>query len=177
MIRSERLRLRPWRDNDGDALAQLLSDPQVMADVGGPVDRQASDRRLAEFQATYQRLGFCKWAVEHDGTFIGYCGVMPGAPDHPLGDHHEIGWRLLPSFWGHGFATEAARAALDHALGSVGLLEVLAFTAGDNVRSQAVVSKLGLRRDPARDFTMVYEGLGNWRGLVWVASGANTEQM
>jgi len=99
---------------------------------------------------------------------LGYAGVMPSGPDHPLGLHFEIGWRLMRNAWGHGYATEAARAVLDDAFGRVGLREVVAYTAPDNRRSQAVMDRLRLQRVPPRDFTFDYGG-GPWSGLVWVA--------
>jgi len=101
---------------------------------------------------------------------LGYCGVMPGYPGHPLGTHHEIGWRLVRAAWGHGYATEAARAALADVFQRIGLLEVLAYTTAENARSQAVMARLALKRDPARDFVAVSDPVGEWRGLVWVAS-------
>jgi RimJ/RimL family protein N-acetyltransferase len=94
---------------------------------------------------------------------------MPSSPDHPLGPHFEIGWRLMRNAWGHGYATEAARAALDDAFGRVRLREVVAYTAADNLRSQAVMDRLRLQRVPSRDFTLDY-GRGAWSGLVWVAT-------
>jgi RimJ/RimL family protein N-acetyltransferase len=71
--------------------------------------------------------------------------------------------------WGHGYAAEAARAALKDAFDRAGLVELLAYTAPDNLRSQAVMARLRLRREPTRDFTADYNGLRAWRGLVWVA--------
>ena len=75
----------------------------------------------------------------------------------------------MRSAWGHGYATEAARAALHDAFTRCGLTDVLAYTAPDNLRSQAVMARLGLRRDASRDFS---EPVGErmWRGLVWVAT-------
>ncbi len=67
--------------------------------------------------------------------------------------------------WGRGYATESAQAALDDAFRRKPLDEILSYTSADNLRSQAVMARLGLRREPARDFTT-----GSWRGLVWVAS-------
>ncbi|MGK9164818.1 GNAT family N-acetyltransferase [Inquilinus limosus] len=164
-----RLRLRPWREGDRDAFAALAADPEVMRDLGGPLDRAASDVKLDRYRAAFDRHGFCRWAVETlSDEFLGYTGIMPLGPDHPLGPSVEIGWRLRRSAWGHGYATEAAAAALADGFGRLGLGEVLAYTAPDNLRSQAVMARLRLQRDPSRDFTAVYDGVP-WRGLVWVA--------
>ena len=94
---------------------------------------------------------------------------MPSLPGHPLGPHYEIGWRLVRRAWGHGYATEAARAALDDTFTRVGLAEVIAYTAPDNSRSQGVMDRLQLRRDASRDFTADTDTIKGWRGLVWVA--------
>ena len=169
-LETPRLRLRVWRANDRDAFAALNCDPEVMADEGGPIDRASSDAKLDRYAATFERHGIGRWLVEdRDGGFLGYAGVMPSPSGHPLGEHVEIGWRLLRTAWGRGYATEAAWAALDDALGRAGLPEVLAYTAADNLRSRAVMERLGLRRDPARDFTADYPRQTGWRGLVWVA--------
>ena len=110
-----------------------------------------------------------RWAVENaDGVFLGYAGVMPRlSGDHPLGAHFEVGWRFVRAAWGHGYATESARATLRHAIDHVGLHEIVSYTSPDNIRSQAVMTKLNLIRDPARDFvTRTVRGEA-WRGLVW----------
>lgn len=170
LIETARLRLRAWRTTDRDAFAAMNSDAEVMADEGGPLDRADSDAKLDRYAAAFEQHGFGRWLVEdRDGRFLGYAGVMPSPARHPLGEHHEIGWRLVRAAWGHGYATEAARAALDDALGRVGLAEMLAYTAPDNTRSQAVMERLRLFRDPARDFTADYATQKGWRGLVWVA--------
>ncbi len=167
-IETPRLRLRPWQDDDRPAFAALHADPEVMADLGGPLDRAASDAKFDRYVATFARYGFSRWAVTaHGGEFLGYAGLTPEPDHHPLGPHVQIGWRLARRAWGHGYATEAASATLDDAFGRVGLSEVLSYTAVDNLRSQAVMARLGLRRDPSRDFT-----LNGWRGLVWVARPA-----
>jgi RimJ/RimL family protein N-acetyltransferase len=170
LLTTPRLRLRPWREDDRDAFAALNADPEVMRDLGGPLDRARSDAKLDRYRAAFDRHGFCRWAVEsHEGEFLGYAGIMPaGGPDHPLDPHVEIGWRLMRHAWGHGYATEAAAAALRDGFGRLGLAEILATTAPDNLRSQAVMARLGLQRDSARDFTAIYDGVA-WHGLVWVA--------
>jgi RimJ/RimL family protein N-acetyltransferase len=144
--------------------------PEVMLDLGGPINRAMSDAKLDRYAAAFDRYGFCRWAVENrDGNFMGCVGIMPSQEDHPLGPHFEIGWRLTRCAWGRGYATEAARAALHDAFVRVRLKEVVSYTAPDNLRSQRVMERLRLQRDPSRDFTAHYDGVTPWRGLVWVA--------
>jgi RimJ/RimL family protein N-acetyltransferase len=165
-----RLRLRSWQDADRDAFAALHADVEVMSDLGGPIDRAASDEKLDRYRAFFARDGFSRWAIEgRNGDFLGYAGVVSRQGDHPLGPHCEVGWRLMRHAWGQGYATEAARAALDDVFSRVGLTEIVSYTAADNARSQRVMAKLGLQRDRSRDFTANYDNVGNWCGLVWFA--------
>ena len=81
VIETQRLRLRCWRDADHDAFAALHADPEVMRDLGGPIDRAASLAKLSRYQDTYRRLGFCRWAVASPaGEVFGYAGLMPSPP-------------------------------------------------------------------------------------------------
>jgi RimJ/RimL family protein N-acetyltransferase len=172
IIETPRLRLRPWRDSDRDAFAAMHADPRVMVDAPRPLTREKSDRKLDRYADAFDRLGFCHWAVESlDGDFLGYAGVMPAREPHPLGPHHGAGWRLVRRAWGHGYASEATRAAFDDIFRRVGLAEVLAYTSPDNMRSQAVMDRLGMARKPDLDFT-ADEASGPWTGLVWSARPA-----
>jgi len=176
VIDTARLRLRPWRDGDREAFAAMLADPEVMADLGGPIDRTVADAKLDRYAATFARTGLCRWAVEdRDGGFLGYAGIMPSAAGHLLGAHFDVGWRLARAAWGRGYATEAAAAALQDGFERCGLEEVLAYTAPDNTRSQAVMVRLSLRRDPARDFALPRPDLPDWHGLVWVADAGKAD--
>ena len=172
MIETARLTLRPWEERDRDAFAAMNADAEVMHDLGGPIARAASDAKLDRYRAAFEREGLSRWVLEdRDGRFLGYTGVLYRAEHDPLGAHHEIGWRLVREAWGRGYATEAARAALDDVFARTGLSEVLSYTAPDNLRSQAVMARLGLAREPSRDFTADY-GHGPWHGLVWIARPA-----
>ena len=168
IISTPRLRLRCWDELHRDAFAAMHADPEVMHDYGGPISRAESGAKFDHYVATYREHGFSRWAIETEtGGFLGYAGVVPSGADHPLGSHFQIGWRLVRHAWGYGYATEAARAALTDAFVCVGLESVLAYTAPDNLRSQAVMARLQMRRDTSRDFTADYARIKAWRGLVW----------
>jgi RimJ/RimL family protein N-acetyltransferase len=94
------------------------------------------------------------WAVEVAGVapFIGFVGLaIPGFSAH-FTPCIEVGWRLAYDYWGKGYASEAARAALDDGFGRLGCDEIVSFTVPHNVRSRAVMDRLGMRRDPTDDF-------------------------
>jgi RimJ/RimL family protein N-acetyltransferase len=170
IIRTLRTQLRCWEEADRDAFACMHGHPEVMQDYGGPISRGESDTKFDRYVAAYRQHGFCRWAIERrEGAFLGYAGIMPSRLDHPIGSHIEIGWRLMRQAWGQGYATEAARAALNDAFARMGFAEAVAYTAPDNLRSRAVTNRLPLERDPSRDFTADYDGIKAWRGLVWVA--------
>jgi RimJ/RimL family protein N-acetyltransferase len=169
VIHSDRLTLRSWRDSDRDAFAGLNAVLELTQDLGGPLDRAQSDAKFDRYVAAFNRHGFCRWAIEDaDGQFLGYAGVMPSRSGHPLGPHAEIGWRLIRSAWGRGYATEAARASLRDVFERVHLQEVLTYTSADNVRSRAVIERLNLQRAASLDYSEPL-GAGMWRGLVWRA--------
>jgi RimJ/RimL family protein N-acetyltransferase len=154
VLRSERLILRPWRDGDLPAMARMNADPHVMEFMPAILDRPASDAMVTRLQCHIEEQGFGFWAVEAPGVadFIGFVGLnRPGfaAPFMPC---VEIGWRLLHEFWGLGYATEAAGAALRHGFTDIGLSEIVSFTAAVNQRSWRVMQRLGMRHYRAEDF-------------------------
>jgi RimJ/RimL family protein N-acetyltransferase len=139
------------------------------------LDRARSDAKFDRYVAAFECHGFCRWAIEGpDGQFLGYAGVMPSRPGHPLGPHADIGWRLVRSAWGRGYATEAAKASLRDVFERVGLKEVLAYTSADNVRSRAVIERLKLQRIASLDYSEPL-GAGMWQGLVWRARPSRSQ--
>lgn len=168
ILQTPRLRLRQWRDTDRDNFAALHADPDVNADLGGPFSCDKSDKKLTRYMKAQTEQGYSRWVIEGlDGVFLGYAGIMPVLGEHPLGVHNEIGWRLNRMAWGQGYASEAARAALKDGCERLGLAEILSYTSPTNLRSQAVMERIGMKRDSAKDFTAQYDGYGDWRGLVW----------
>lgn len=155
MIETPRLILRRWKDSDRPAFAAICADPEVMQWLGGVLTPEQAGQRIDRVEATFEALGYGRFLVERksDGAFLGWCGVMPCHESvTPIAGQPEIGWRLVTTAWGEGYATEAARAALDDAFARVGLAEVLAYNSKANLRSQAVMQRLGLSREPQRDF-------------------------
>ena len=170
IIETKRLRLLPFDQSHREGFTTMNTDPEVMADLGGPFAGEKSDAKLARYAATFEDRGFGRFAIENsEGRFLGYAGIMPVDEAHPLGPHVEIGWRLLREAWGHGYATEAAAAALQDGFGRVGLTKIFSYTAPENFRSQAVMERLQLHRDRSSDFVANY-GSVKWHGLVWVAT-------
>ncbi len=155
MIQTPRLILRRWREADREPFAALCADPRVMDWLGGAYDRAQSDGFIDRATAAFETTGLGRWAVERraDGVFLGAIGLMPTKGPAPP-DRFEIGWRLSFATWGCGYATEGARATVDDAFARLGLPEVLAYTAETNLKSLAVMDRLGFQRDAARDFTI-----------------------
>ena len=149
-----RLILRQWRDSDREPLAALNADPVVMEHFPAPLTRAESDAMVDLHTAGIDADGYGHWAVEvrDAGEFIGFVGLAQPSFEAAFTPCTEIGWRLARSAWGRGYATEAARAALDVAFGRVGLDEVLSWTFEGNLASRAVMERLGMTRDPADDF-------------------------
>jgi RimJ/RimL family protein N-acetyltransferase len=152
---TERLRLRAWRPGDRVPFSVMNADPRVMEYFAtGPLSRGESDALADRIEAQFAERGFGLWAVEVPAVeaFAGFCGLaVPSFTAH-FTPCVEIGWRFAARSWGHGYATEAARAVLAHAFGPLGLREIVSFTTASNVRSQGVMQRIGMTRNPADDF-------------------------
>ena len=141
-LRTERLLLREWRDSDLEPFAALNADPAVMEHFPGVLTRAESDAVVDRIRTHFAVHGYGLWAVEAEGCFAGFTGL--GWSGVTGVRALEVGWRLATAYWGRGYATEAARAALDVGLRQVP--EVVSFTALTNAPSQRVMQRLGMRR-------------------------------
>lgn len=152
MIRTERLVLRAWRDEDREPFARLNADPAVMEFFPSTLDRSQSDAFVDRASGQLIERGWGLWAVESADGFIGFTGLSVPRFEAAFTPCVETGWRLARFAWGRGFATEAARAVTAHAFDELGLEELVSFTTVGNVRSRAVMERLGMTRDARDDF-------------------------
>ena len=144
VLTTPRLLLRTFRRDDLPQYAALNADPEVVRHLGGvPLSREYSDEIAEWAQQVYADEGIGLLAVERrvDGVFLGMCGLHH-QESYP--EEVEVGWRLARAHWGHGYATEAGSAWLDHAFGPLGLPRVISITEEDNRRSLAVMRRLGM---------------------------------
>jgi RimJ/RimL family protein N-acetyltransferase len=149
-LRTERLLLRRWRESDREPFARMNADAEVMRFYVAPYSLAESDAFIDRHDAEFDDHGYGPWAVEIPGQapLIGYVGLSL----HPYFPTPEVGWRLDKPYWHRGYATEAARAAIDDGFERVGLEEIVSFTSPLNLPSIRVMERLGMTHDPADDF-------------------------
>ena len=162
-IETERLLLRPWRDEDLEPYARLCADPEVMRYLPATLSREQSAEQMAWFVRHWEERGFGLWAVEEraSGEFIGFVGLMY-QDEWPEGEHKtEVGWRLGRANWGRGFATEGALASVRYGFERLGLERIISITLPENAASRRVMEKCGL----------TVQGETRWGGhdVVWYA--------
>jgi RimJ/RimL family protein N-acetyltransferase len=143
MRTTDRLVLRPFREGDLEPWAALNVDPEVLTYLGGPLTRDECDQIAAAVNERYAADGYGFLAVERrsDGAFLGACGLTR---EQWFPDDLEIGWRLARQYWGHGYATEAAASWLEHGFTTLELPRIIAVTDTPNLRSIAVMRRLGM---------------------------------
>jgi len=148
-LRTPRLLLREWRDDDATHFAAMSADPGLTEFLLPP-----DDSWVARARQRWAEHGFGQFVVElpAEVPFIGVVGLGDLHPAVPAAPAIEAAWRLARPYWGRGYALEAARAAIDDGFGRLGLGEIVAITVVDNWRSRRVMEQLGMTRDPAEDF-------------------------
>ena len=162
-IFTPRLQLRTWRDSDVEPWVAMGADERVMEFFPGTYDRPKALSIAALIRAGLDTNGYGWWVLEpKDGPPFGGVIALQAVPfEAPFTPAIEIGWRLPYELWGKGFATEGAQAALDFAFEKLGVHEVVAMTSALNLRSQRVMERLGMVRDPADDFDHPKVAAGN----------------
>ena len=152
-LETPRLRLRTWHDGDREPFAAMNADPAVMEFFPALQSRAMSDASIDAWQEQLETRGWSNWAAElaESGEFIGFVGLSVPRRMLPCSPCVEIGWRLARPFWGRGLASEAATAALRAGFERIGLTEIVSFTALANLRSRAVMERIGMR-NAHRDF-------------------------
>lgn len=154
MIEAERLILRPWRDADRAPYAGMMADPEVGYWLGAILTPEQSNAQIDRFMAAKgdREPGFLAMERRGDGAFLGAACLRRVHEDHPMIGTVEVGWRMARYAWGSGYATEAARILLTDGFSRLDLSEIVSFTAVSNLRSRAVMERLGFARSPDRDF-------------------------
>jgi ribosomal-protein-alanine N-acetyltransferase len=153
-LRTDRLLLRRWSDADREPFAMMNADPRVMEHYPHALSRDESDDFVDRIEAHFEERGFGLWAVEIVGVapLVGFVGLQVPRFDAHFTPCVEVGWRLAHEHWGHGYASEAARAALASGFHDHDLDEIVAMTVPANTRSMAVMQRIGMTRNPADDF-------------------------
>ena len=179
-LESDRLRLRQWQAADLPAFAEMGADPVVMEHFPARLDRERSDALALRFKTMIDERGWGVWALERKagGEFIGFVGLNIPSDELPFSPCVEIAWRLAQGYWHQGYASEAARVALRFGFVELDLEEIVAFTSLGNLRSQAVMARLGMRRSPEnfqhpalpeghplRDHCLYRLARGEWRAF------------
>lgn len=146
-VETERLRLRQWKCTDREPFAALNADPRVMEFFPSTLTRAESDAMADRCQLLIEERGWGFWAAEckATGEFIGYVGLHVPSAELPFSPCVEVGWRLAFRHWGKGLASEAGKEALRIGFNLLGLRETVSFAAVGNLRSRAVMERLGMR--------------------------------
>jgi len=166
VLETARLALRDWREEDIPTFAAMCADPEVMKHFPRLLPYDEASAMARRIRANLSREGWGLWSVEVKGgaPFIGFVGLSK--PEWR--DDVEVGWRLAKTAWGHGYATEAARAALAFGFDQLALPEIVSFTVPANRPSQRVMERLGMKRDPSADFEHPNVPVGSPLRLHWL---------
>ena len=151
---TDRLCLRAWQESDKEPFAVMNADPMVMRYLGPPLSRQQSDEAIANQSKLMDKGEPAFWAVERrqDNHFMGCIGVKCVTFEAHFTPCYEIGWRLGADYWGQGYATEGAKAALVAAFADWNMPSIFSFTVHENTKSQLVMERIGMERVMDGDF-------------------------
>lgn len=148
LFQSERLGFRRWKPEDLPLLAALNADAAVMEFFPRPYDYEETKAAIARYETSFEKNGYGFYAVDRldSGDFIGFTGFNLATFESDFTPCVEIGWRIMQSQWGYGFATEGAVRCLQYAFEELNLKHVYSFTAWNNIRSENVMKKIGMHK-------------------------------
>jgi 3-dehydroquinate dehydratase/shikimate dehydrogenase len=154
IIQTKRLILRPWEEKDLESFAKLNADPRVMEFFPGLLSAEESNQLAKKIRTAMDQQGWGFWAASIPGVadFIGFIGLAQVNFVADFAPAVEVGWRLAYDYWGKGYATEGAQAALDYGFDTLNLKEIVSFTAVQNSRSRKVMEKIGMHHIEQEDF-------------------------
>lgn len=146
-LETDRILLRPWQQSDFEPFAIMNADKDVMRYYPATLNKEESDDFAERIKLRFEENGWGFWALENkrDGKFMGFTGLNRPGYDLPCNPCIEIGWRLSKSYWGHGYATEAAQACLRFAFENLNTKSIVSFASVINERSWQVMERLGMR--------------------------------
>lgn len=153
-LKTNRLILRPWNETDLEPFASLNADPRVMEFFPSTFTRKESDDLAKILSTKLKEQGWGLWAVAVPAVtdFIGFIGLNKPSFEAHFTPAVEVGWRLAFDYWGKGYATEGAKAALAYGFETLNLPEIVSFTAVKNMRSRLVMERIGMHHQPQDDF-------------------------
>jgi RimJ/RimL family protein N-acetyltransferase len=153
-LETDRLLMREWQEGDLKPFAEMGQDPDVMRYFPKQMSQEDAKQFIAKSNLFLQQKGFTLWAttVKESGQFAGFVGLAEPSYQTHFTPCVEIGWRLAKRFWGHGYATEAAKRVLKYAFEDLNLPEIVSFTSVLNAPSMKVMERIGMSRDTGGDF-------------------------
>lgn len=145
---SERLGFRNWSADDLDGLVQMNADKAVMEHFPNVLSRDETVALFQRLQEHFEAVGYTYYATDilETGEFIGFIGLAYQKYETPFTPATDIGWRLKPSAWGKGYATEGAKRCLEFAFQDLKLDRVISTCTAQNVKSEKVMQKIGMTK-------------------------------
>lgn len=148
IIESERLGFRNWKERDLELLLTLNTNLQVMKYFPAVLTVEENKMFYKKMKENIEKDGYSFFCVEEkfSKNFIGLIGINKITFDGELKDKFEIGWRLLPQYWGKGYATEGAKKMIEFGFKGLNLMEIFAFTYVNNINSFKVMERAGMKK-------------------------------
>ena len=148
LFSTERLGFRPWLDSDLPALIELNQNPLVMKYFPSVQTKSKCEDFISRMKKQQESTGYCYFFVAEltSGNFVGFIGLSQQIFDSDFTPAVDIGWRLLPEFWGMGIATEGAKACLQYAWNDLGIEKIISIAPSVNTPSLSVMKKIGMKK-------------------------------